>query len=382
VRTIFAYLRTALRSTRRAAANRARAGAVRSWRSVLPALQMAVAGVGAYVISEQLLGHETPLFAAVAALIAMGFTKEPRLRKVVEVALGCTLGVLLADMLVLGFGGGVVTALVAVFSAVMLARFLDPGPLLAMQMGLQSLLVVMVPVPPDAVLGPFTRSIDAVVGGSTALLITLITPKDPRGEPVREMREVADQFTLALRETAAALHTSDSRQAWHALIRARGLQSQVDETSKALSGAKELTSYSPAHRRHRHYVRRIEHTAEKLDLAVRSLRLMTRRAVSTIDHARLSDSGTVQLATVLEQLADASSQLGQAARETGPAFDRWMNTARDSLAAVATRLHPKRLDIHDLEGEALVLLARTMVVDLLEAAGCEHDDALTYLPAL
>ncbi|TLP80111.1 FUSC family protein [Nesterenkonia sphaerica] len=343
---------------------------------------MAVAGVAAYLISEQLLGHETPLFAAVAALIAMGFTKEPRLRKVVEVAVGCTLGVLLADMLVLGLGDGVVTALIAVFSAVMLARFLDPGSMLAMQMGLQSLLVVMVAVPPDAALGPFTRSLDAVVGGATALLITLITPKDPRGEPIRELRAVAEQFTLALRETAAALQTSDSRQAWHALIRARGLQSQVDETAKALTSAKELTSFSPAHRRHRHYVRRIEHTSDKLDLAVRSLRVMTRRAVSTIDHATLSDSGTVQLATVLEHLAEASAQLGQAARETGPGFDRWMNTARDSMAAVATRLHPRRLDIHDLEGEALVLLARTMVVDLLEATGCDHDEALTYLPDL
>lgn len=364
------------------AANRARAGAVRSRRSVLPALQMTVAGVGAYVISEQVLGHETPLFAAVAALIAMGFTKEPRLRKVLEVAIGCTLGVLLADMLVLGLGTGILTAVLAVFAAVMLARFLDSGSVFAMQMGLQALLVVMVPVPADAALGPFTRSVDAVVGGTTALLVTLLTPKDPRGEPVRELRRVAEEFTLSLRETAAALRSSDSRQAWHALIRARGLQSQVDETSKALSAAKELTHYSPAHRRHRHYVRRIEHTAEKLDLAVRSLRLMTRRAVSTIDHAKLSDAGTLELAGVIEQLADASAQLGQAASETGPGFDRWMNTARDSLAAVATRLHPQRLDIHDLEGEALVLLVRTMVVDLLEASGYEHDDALTYLPDL
>ena len=109
---------------------------------------------------------------------------------------------------------------------------------------------------------------------------------------------------------------------------------------------------------------------------------MTRRAVSTIDHAKLSDSGTVQLATIVEELADASAQLGQAASETGPGFDRWMSTARNSLAAVATQLHPRRLNIDDLEGEALVLLIRTMVVDLLEAAGYEHDDAQTYLPAL
>lgn len=343
---------------------------------------MTAAGVGAYLISEQVLGHDTPLFAAVAALIAMGFTKEPRLRKVMEVAVGCTLGVLLADMLTLGLGAGIFTAVLAVFLAVMLARFLDPGPMLAMQMGLQALLVVLVPVPADAALGPFTRSVDAVVGGVTALLITLITPKDPRGEPIRELKGVADQLTAALRDTAAALRTSDSRQAWHALIRARGLQSQVDETTKALSAAKELTVYSPAHRRHRHYIRRLDRTAEKLDLAVRNLRVVSRRSVSTIDHAALSDAGTVRLAEALDDLAEATAQLSRAVSEAGPGFDRWMNTARDSLAAVATRLHPRRLDIDDLEGEALVLLVRTMVVDLLEAAECEHDDAVGYLPTL
>ncbi len=313
------YLRHLLGSARRVAAHRLRTGAVRARRSVLPAAQMTAAGIGAYVISEQLLGHESPLFAAVAAMIAMGFTKEPQLRKVVEVALGCTLGVLLADMLVHGLGPGVYTAVLAVFLAVMLARFLDPGAMLAMQMGLQALLVVMVPVPAEA-LGPFTRSLDAVVGGGVALVITLITPKDPRGEPLRELKSVADALTASLSELSAALRSSDSRQAWHALIRARGLQSQIDESAKALSAAKELT--------------------------------------------------------------DASVQLSRAATQSGPGFDRSMTTARESFAAVATTLHPARLDVDDLEGEALVLLIRTMVVDLLEATGADHEEAVAYLPDL
>ncbi|WP_223881264.1 FUSC family protein [Nesterenkonia ebinurensis] len=375
-------LRHLLGSARRATVNRARTGTVRARRSVLPAAQMTAAGVGAYVISEQLLGHETPLFAAVAALIAMGFTKELRLRKVVEVAVGCTLGVFLADMLVHGLGAGVLTAVIAVFLAVMLARFLDPGAMFAMQMGLQALLVVMVPVPAEAALGPFTRSVDAVVGGVVALAITLITPKDPRGEPVRELKAVTQTLTVSLRDVSAALRSSDSRQAWHALIRARGLQTQIDESTRALTAAKELTQFSPAHRRHRHYVRKLERVADKLDLAVRSLRVTARRTVSTIDHAALSDAGTENLATAVQGLADASVQLSRAVGESGPGFEKSMDAARDELAAVAITLHPKRLEISDLEGEALVLLIRTMVVDLLEATGSTHDDAVAYLPAL
>lgn len=382
VSSVGGYFRHLFTSARRAGATRVRTGAARARRSILPALQMTAAGILAYITSERLLGHETPLFAAVAALIAMGFTKEPQLRKVVEVAVGCTLGVLLADMLIHGLGQGVHTAVIAVFLAVMLARFLDPGPLLAMQMGLQALLVVMVPVPTEAALGPFTRSLDAVVGGGVALLITLITPKDPRGEPLRELRTVTESMTSSLRDIASALRRSDSRQAWHALIRARGLQTQIDESTKALTSAKELTFFSPAHRRHRHYVRRLDRVADKLDLAVRSLRVTARRTVSAIDHASLSDAGTQSLAGLMQDLADASVQLSRAVAESGPGFNRAMNAGREALGSVATELHPDRLGIDDLEGEALVLLIRTMVVDLLEATGADHDEAETYLPEL
>ncbi|WP_258933945.1 FUSC family protein [Nesterenkonia pannonica] len=162
---------------------RSRAGFTRAKNSLIPAAQMTAAGVGAYLIAEQLLGHHQPIFAAVAALVAMGFTKEPRGRKVLEVAIGCTLGVLIADIVVHFFGQGWMVAVVVVFLAVMVARFLDSGATFAMQMGLQALLVVMLPAPEDTALGVFSRSADAMVGGITAMTIALLTPRDPAPSP-------------------------------------------------------------------------------------------------------------------------------------------------------------------------------------------------------
>lgn len=40
------------------------------------------------------------------------------------------------------------------------------------------------------------------------------------------------------------------------------------------------------------------------------------------------------------------------------------------------------MGIRTMEGEALVLLLRPMVVDLLEAAGVSHETAAKSLPAL
>lgn len=376
------YFTHLLRSSGRVIRNHTRVGFTRAKRSIIPALQMTVAGVGAFVLAQNLLGHDQPIFAAVAALLATGFTKEPRLRKVIEVAAGCTLGVFLGDMLVHAMGAGWLTAAIVVFLSVMLARFLDPGPTFAMQMGLQALLVVMLPAPVDAALGPFARGADAVVGGGTALLIALLTPKDPRSEPIRELKAVADQLTRSLRETAAGIRDSDSREAWHGLIRARGIQPQLDELTNAINSARELISFSPAHRRHRHYMRRIQRTADKVELAVRTMRVICRRAVSTIDHAALDDEGTSNLAAILEDLAEGTTLITRAVAESGPGFDRGMNAAQKSLVAVAVQLHPKRLGVHNLEGETIVLLVRTMVVDLLEATGMDHDVVLDHLPTL
>lgn len=349
---------------------------------MLPAAQMTVAGVGAYAIADQLLGHEDPLFAAIAALIALGFTKEPRMRKVIEVAVGCTLGILIGDLLLHQLGSNLGTAALVLFISIMLARFLDSGPVLAMQMGLQALLVVLIPPPEAAALGPFTRSLDAIVGGAVAMTITLLTPKDPRREPISELKSVVDAMTASLRDVAEAVRSSDSRQAWHSLIRCRGLQPQIDDLRDAVRSAKELTAFSPAYRKHRHYVRRMADVADHVDLSVRSMRVVARRIISTLDNATLSDEAVDNLSAVLDEFADCSLLLSLAVTEPGPAYSRRMNTAEEALSALAQQLHPKPLGIGTLEGETVVLLLRTLVVDMLQAAGASHRDAQEQLPAL
>src|SRR5690606_30680412 len=80
-------------------ARRARTGAARARAAVVPAALSAVCAVLAYAFAEFVLGHEDPLFAATASLIALGFNREPKVRKVLEVAAGCTLGILVGDLM-------------------------------------------------------------------------------------------------------------------------------------------------------------------------------------------------------------------------------------------------------------------------------------------
>lgn len=360
--------------------NRSRVGLRRSRSSLLPAVQITVGAVGAYAFAEQVLGHEGPLFAATSSLIALGFSRDPRLRRVLEVGIGCTLGIAIGDVLLMALGTGLWQGAVVLFVSVLLARFLDSGTIFTTQLALQSLLVVLLPAPEG---GPFTRSVDAVVGGLFALLITMVIPRDPRREPQSGVRNLLGELSGVLRENSRALTASDSTQAWHALIRARNCQPLMDTLAGSMGAAAEVARLSPAYRRHRGELGDLRSAVSYVDLAIRNSRVFSRRLTSVINHAALSDEAVQSLAQVTEETADAVDVLAIALSSSG-ASEREQNLrrAREDLAAVATLLHPARLNVTRLEGEGLVILYRPLVVDLLEATGLSHEEAAGYLPKL
>jgi uncharacterized membrane protein YgaE (UPF0421/DUF939 family) len=313
-------------------------------------------------------------------MIALGFSSDPRLRRVLEVGLGCTLGIALGDVLLALLGTGIWQAAIVLFVSILLARFLDSGTIFTTQLGLQSLLVVLLPAPEG---GPFTRSADAVVGGVFALIITMLVPRDPRRGPKSEVQDLLEELAAVLREDADALSRSDSTLAWHALVRARNTQPPMDSLTQSLRAAQEVALISPAQRRHRDELGSLERSIEAIDLAVRNSRVFSRRLTSVINHAALSDEAIVSLSSALEDTADAVTVLARGLAGSHPAERRLnLRSARNDLAAVAIQLHPAKLNVTRLEGEGLILLFRPLVVDLLQAAGLSHDEAAGYLPRL
>lgn len=369
-----------LRAGRKFLRSRTRVGLHRGRNSLLPAAQMTVGAVGAYTFAEDVLGHQGPLFAATSAVIALGFSAAPRIRRVLEVAIGCTLGIAVGDTLLNFLGAGIWQATVVLFISIMLARFLDGGVIFTTQLALQSLLVVLLPAPDG---GPFTRSLDAVVGGIVALLITFLVPHDPRREPQTDIRHLLNELSQVLRETADSVNDNDATQAWHALVRARNCQSLIDSLRTSMRSSTEIVRLAPVYRRHRDELDDLGSSLDSIDLAVRSSRVFARRLASVINNAALSDEAMESLEAVLLDTADGVDALGLALsqRESG-SREAYLRRARNRLGAVATRLHPKKLGIHRLEGEGMVLLFRPLVVDLLEASGIDHDEARDYMPEL
>lgn len=363
---------------RRFLRRRSRAGWSRVRSSMAHAALMAVCAVGAYWFAETVLGHHQPLFSSTALLIALGFQREPKLRKVAEVAVGCTVGILIGDLLLAALGRGLWQATVVVFVSVMVARFLDSGATFTMQMSLQSVLVVLLPAAQG---GPFARSADALVGGLLALVVTFLSPQDVRRGTARHLEGLFDSMATVLRDLSRALRQNESRTAWMALVACRGTQGTLESIRAELKMAQEQATFNPLQRGSRSFVSDAANAADRSDLAVRSLRIVARRVVSVLDEGAFDDDHRERLAAWFDDAADAVEILHRSLVEPqAEGRHRSLSVARDALGASASRLDPRELGGGSLHGEALVMLLRPMMVDLLEATGAPHDEARAYLP--
>lgn len=332
-------------------------------------LQSAVGAALAYTIAMLLLGHPYPFFAAVAAFVCLGLTDERRLRRVAELAAGVTLGVLVGDAFVLLAGSGPLQIAVVLAVTVLIALFLDGGQLVATQAGVQALLVVA--LPPSAG-GPFSRWQDAFIGSLVALLVATLLPSDPRVLPRTRGAELLGELSVILGLVAKAVRQGDPVLADRALVRSRDTQPKVDQLSAAVRGAQEITRIAPLRRRHAAEVARLATVWSASDKAVRNTRVVARRAARAIEDRRTLP----KVAHLLERTCSALDLLTQEVATGGTG-----RSAAAALSFVAADLAPGRLVVDDVHAEALVVLLRSLVVDLLEASGMDHADARALLPA-
>ncbi|PRA03277.1 FUSC family protein [Arthrobacter sp. MYb229] len=361
-------------------AQRNRSGLVRARNSLPRILRMTLGAIGAFWIASAIWGHTDPIFAATSALISLGFGAATTTRRTAEVALGCTLGVALGDGLMHWWGQGIWQAAAVMSLSLVVARYLDSGAIFSTQLGMQSALVVLLPVSAD---GPFARSFDAMTGSVLALLIIVLWPSDPRRTPIGALSDLLKELSEAMIECSWAVRDDDHRSAFHALIKARATQRHVEKLPSAFRVAKEIATLSPTARRHRHELARLALRLEHYDRAARNSRVFARRLASVLSNGALTAEGAQNVAPLLRDVSEAVNTMAHSVREPTVAGQRkFEKAARHQLEAVAAQLDPRELGVEGLQGEGLVLLLRPLVVDLLQAAGRDHQEAVGPLPRL
>ncbi|GAA2240117.1 FUSC family protein [Herbiconiux moechotypicola] len=350
------------------AAAAVRAAVDRTTGSAAAILQLVVAVTIAYAVTHYLLGHQYPIAAVTVTLSSLGLVLDARPRRVLEMAIAMTIGIALSEVILLSFGQGIWQFALTVLAALLVTRALSPVPGLPIFAAVQAALVSLLPVPDG---GPFTRTVDALVGGAVALACTAFLPRDPRRAARREALKFFAAFQGILSSIVAVLRLGDTATAEQALGRARTTQPLTEGWRASLDSAAAVARISPFLRRHRGELEAQQLMHTHMDHAVRNLRVVSRRL------------STLPLEGPRPELAELFANLQSAVVLLAQSIDRpeLRPAVRQGLVLVAITLDPRILSPgRPLAESAFVLSVRPLVLDLLAASGMPLDEARRTLP--
>jgi uncharacterized membrane protein YgaE (UPF0421/DUF939 family) len=330
------------------------------------ALQSGLAAGAAWYVAQDLVGHDRPFFAPIAAVIVLSASAGLRWQRALELVGGVALGIAVADLLIFLVGVGVVQIVSVVTIAMLIAVFVGGGSLAVAQAASSAVLVVTL-APREGDLN-LDRFVDALVGGGVGLIVmSLVLPTNPltrvRGAAGAALTQLAGAFAL----TAEALRTGDAPLARRALADLRRGEGQHQDLADSLTVGQEAATLSPLQWRRRPTLGRYLRAAVHLERATRNARVLARRGASAV-----ADGEPVpeELPAALEMVAAAVETL----RDELAAGREPLATRNRALDAVETASAAYEAGV-GFSGSVVVAQLRSAVVDLLRATGLEEDEA-------
>jgi uncharacterized membrane protein YgaE (UPF0421/DUF939 family) len=340
-----------------------------AWRTMV---QASVAASLAWWVSVHLWGHTAPFFAPVAAIIATGQSYHERGRRAVELVIGVSLGIAVADALLSQLGTGVAQLGIVVFLGMGVGLFFGSSPLFVNQAAISAALVATI-LPPSGGI-TFARSVDALTGGVIALVVAaVLLPSDPLRLLRDAARPVLEELAGTLRAIAAALRGRDIVDAEAALERARAIDDLGDQFAAAVREGRETARYSPARWGALGTVEAFAGAAAQVDLAVRNVRVLARAAVRALS---LSDNVPPEVADAIEDLAAAVLALERALDDEASA-----EPVRELALRAATTASLVLERTGNLSVSVIVGQIRSTAVDLLAGTGMEGEAAIEAVRA-
>lgn len=335
-------------------------------RSAGPAILQAAGAAGvAWILAGLIPGHDNPLFAPVAAVVALGASTARRGRQAVELVLGVAVGIGVADLLSRAFGSGAWQLAFVSALAMLAALVLSQSPLFISQAGVWAILVVAVPEQSDLALGRF---VDALIGGAVALLVSqVIFPLDPLRVVKGAARPVFDELGEALDEAAEALETHDRERAEQVADRVARLDARVDSLEEAYGLGTAEARLTPTGRRVRPRLEPYAVAIGEVGLAVGNARVL---AGAVARRLREEDHAPPELVQAIRDLSCAVKELAAEVEEYRDEHEshRYAVEATRRAASVAK-------DAHDLATMVIVHQVESTAYDLLRGGGVEADRA-------
>jgi uncharacterized membrane protein YccC len=330
-----------------------------------PILQTSVAASLAWLIATEVVGHSTPFFAPISAVITLGLTIGERRRRAVELAIGVSVGIAIADLLVSWIGSGTWQVGVVTGLAMLAATLVGGGTLLASQAGASAVLVATLQ-PPEGF--DFTRALDALVGSGTALVVgSLLLPVNP----VRLVREalgpVVDRLVAVLERIADALEQRDAVEADAALTAVGRLDVRYDQVAATLGAAGDAARISVGRRGMLGSLERYVVAEEEIGVAIEDVRALARGSTRAI---ALDDSTPPEVIAAIRALAEAVRELANMLEDEAEP-----ERAREAAMRAVRLANAVLAETSNMSALHIVGQVRLVAADLLRASGLERAEA-------
>jgi hypothetical protein len=246
------------------------------------------------------------------------------------------------------------------------AIFLGSGQMIATQAAVSAVLVTTIQAPTSGF--TFTRFIDALVGGATALAVNaIVLPARPVEMVQRAARPVLEELAATLHDVADAIGRRDHDLAGAALARARAIDELGLRFSQAVVVGRETIRYAPPRRRAREAVEAYADASHWIDLAVRNTRVLARGAIRALD---LDENVPPEVADAIRELAAAVLALEPALDDPDRAGEVREPALRAAADATAVLERTGNLSVSVIVGQV-----RSTAVDLISSTGESYDDA-------
>lgn len=344
---------------------------------LLPITQTGLAAGVAYWLAKDVIGHVQPFFAPIAVVIIIGMNGGDRINKAWDIALGCTLGVLVGDLVFARLGSGAWQITLIVSGSLLIASFFSKSQLLNNQVAIGSILIATI-MPPGAAVTGLDRTVDAFVGCAVAMVTLALIPQAPLASARAEIATIMGLMSSVLDDVALGLSTSKPDHIREALDLIRGTQSRIDDMSAAIQSGQESSRISPFLWSQRRSVNSLSLVIPSVDNAVRTTRVLARRALVLCEDGDAITDKQVEIIDTLarvslefSELYDVNSRRAQA--EVIPELVNDLRAAaQDASMEVAG-------DDAVLSAYAILAQTRSLIVDMLQICGMSRESALAAL---
>ncbi|MEJ5998816.1 FUSC family protein [Corynebacterium sp. H130] len=338
-------------------------------------LQIGFAAGLSYWAAMHVFGHPLPFFAPMATIIVLSTQGGDRVRKSFELVLGVTVGVILGDLLIAMVGTGVWQIALGVVVSVTAVMFIDRGVLAANQAAFASVLIAT--IFPPGTSGGVERATDALIGGLIGIAVMGLVPKSPLKDGRQEIAKILAIISEVLEEVGEALTDEDTHQVSDALERARSSQAAINTMIAAANTGKEVIRTSPLMWKRRRELRSILRVLAPVDNAMRTTRVLVRRAGVLLDDRSPVTQHQVIMLFELSGIAKELSEIYY--RQPDAALSPKIPDLVVRLRKLGAQADPDLVQPPVFSGLMIMGQTRSLIVDLLQVCGLSRTSAVAAL---